>query len=64
MIPGMSKEVFLSSKALTLALRPIQPPLPRVLGYKADHLPLSSAEFNNVWSYTSTGNYIYVMVNN
>jgi hypothetical protein len=33
-------------------------------GCKADHLPLSSAEFMNVWSYTSTGIYIHGMVNN
>jgi hypothetical protein len=36
----------------------------KCLGYKADHLPLSSAEFKNVWSYISIGIYIHVMVNN
>jgi hypothetical protein len=36
----------------------------KFLGYKADHLPLSSAEFENVWSCTSTSIYIHGMVNN
>jgi hypothetical protein len=36
----------------------------KCLGYKADHLPLSSAEFKNLQSYISTGIYINIMVNN
>jgi hypothetical protein len=46
---------------------PTQPPIQSVLGalslgvkrpgHVADHTPLSSAEFKNAWSYTSTPQY-------
>jgi len=48
-----------------LALGPIQPPLQWVSGIKrpeseADHLPPSSTEIKNAWSYISTRPYVFM----
>jgi hypothetical protein len=57
-------KILLFTKPSRLALRPTRPPIqcvPCVLflgvkwpGHKADHLPASSAEVENEWSYVST----------
>jgi hypothetical protein len=56
--------IFLFTTASRMVLRPTQPPIQWVLGAlslgvkrpgrEADHLPPSSAEVKNAWSYTST----------
>jgi hypothetical protein len=56
--------IFLFTIASRMALEPTQPPIQWVsgafflgvkqLGCEADHSPPSSAEVNNMWSYTST----------
>jgi hypothetical protein len=53
-------------------LGPTQPPIEGVsgalslrvkqLGHEADHLPPSSAEVKNVWSYTSTPQYAFIVL--
>jgi hypothetical protein len=63
-------EFFLFSIAFRAALGPTQPPIqcvPEVLspeakrpGREADHLPPSSAEVKNVWSYASTPPYVFM----
>jgi hypothetical protein len=62
--------IFLFTTASRMALVPPKPPIQWVpgalsLGVKrpgreADHSPLSSAEVKNVWSYTSTPQYIFM----
>jgi hypothetical protein len=54
-----------------LALEPTKPPVQLVmgilfpgvkwLGHEADHSPLSSAEVKNVWSCTSTPQYMFMV---
>jgi hypothetical protein len=62
--------IFLFTTAFRTALEPTQPPLQWVpgnlslgvkrLGLEADHLPPSSAEVKNAWSYTSTRQYVFI----
>jgi len=57
-------EIFLFATASRPVLKPTQPPIQRVsetlslainwMGGEADHSPPHSAEFKNMWSYTST----------
>jgi len=67
-IPGRDKDFFLFATASRPALGPTQPPIQwvpgslspgvRRPGRAADHLPPSSVEVNNMWSYTYTRPYI------
>jgi hypothetical protein len=61
--------IFLFTTASVTALGPTQPPIQWVVGFslgikrpgrEADHLPPSSAEVKNVWSYTFTPQYVFL----
>jgi hypothetical protein len=62
--------IFLFTTVSRTALRPTQPPtlwVPGALslgvkrpGRQTDHSPSSSAEIKNVWSYTSTPQYVFM----
>jgi hypothetical protein len=63
--------IFLFTPASRLALGPTQPPIQWVSGVlslgvkrpgpEADHSPPSDAKVKNVWSYTSTPQYAFVV---
>jgi hypothetical protein len=63
--------IFLFATVSILTPGPIQPPVQWVLealspgvkwlGHKADHSPSSSAEVKNVWSYTSTPPFVFMV---
>jgi hypothetical protein len=62
---GYGLGIFLFTTVFIMALGSTQPPVQGVLGVKqlgceADHSPLSSAEVKNVWSYTSTPQYVFM----
>jgi hypothetical protein len=62
--------IFLFTTMSRMALGPTQFPIPWVpgalslrvmwLGHEADHSPPSSAKVKNVWSYTSTPQYVFM----
>jgi hypothetical protein len=68
--PG-KREIFLLSMSSRPVLGPTHPPLQWVLGalslgvgwlrHEAHHSPPTSAEFENVWIYTSTPSYIFTV---
>jgi hypothetical protein len=63
--------IFLFTTMSRMALGPTQPPIQWVtgalslgikqLGHEADHSPPSSAKIKNVWSYTCTPQYIFMV---